>query len=250
VSTACSSSAKAFGSAQRLLDLELCDAVLVGGVDSLCALTLGGFASLGALSARPCNPLSVKRDGITIGEAAALFLLTREAGGVRLLGVGESSDAYHASAPDPTGRGAAAAMSAALAAAGLAPEAVDYVNLHGTATPHNDAMESLALTRVLPHQPPCSSTKALHGHTLGAAGALEVAVCWLMLSAASPAALPLPPHVWDGQRDPALPRLTLVAAGDHAPRRTDGFHCLSNSFAFGGSNCAVLLGRQLAGGRA
>ena len=243
VSTACSSSSKAFGTARKLLALQLCDAVIVGGADSLCNLTLNGFASLEALSTRPCNPMSRHRDGITIGEGAACFLLTRASGGVQLLGVGESSDAYHLSAPDPQGGGAALAMAAALADAGLAPTAIDYINLHGTATPHNDVMESLAIARLLGTAVPCSSTKALHGHTLGAAGALELAMCWLMLDD-SPGPRLAPPHVWDGQRDPALPELHLVAVGERLAQRDGWTRCLSNSFAFGGSNCALIVGRQ------
>jgi 3-oxoacyl-[acyl-carrier-protein] synthase-1 len=238
LSTACSSSANALGSAQRLLDLDVCDAAVVGGVDSLCRLTVQGFSALEAVSAGFCQPFGHGRDGINIGEAAALFVLSREPAPVALLGVGVSSDAHHISAPDPSGHGAIAAMREALRQARLEPAAVDYLNLHGTATPHNDAMESAAVNAVFGAQLPCSSTKSLTGHTLGAAGALEAALCWLLLR--DNPERRLPPHVADGARDPALAPLHLVAAGERAPRLAV---CASNSFAFGGSNTAVVLGR-------
>jgi 3-oxoacyl-[acyl-carrier-protein] synthase-1 len=256
ISTACTSSARALLSARRLLQLGVCDAVLCGGVDSLCRLTLNGFAALDALSAERCNPFSRNRQGISIGEAAALFVMTREpmlqaspsqvrdsedgpaARPVALLGAGASSDAYHISAPQPQGLGAQAAMRAALQDAALSPAQIDYLNLHGTATTHNDSMESLAVDAVFPQGVRCSSTKPLTGHTLGAAGALEAAFCWLILH--DPQGR-LPPHVWDGQADPACAPLHLVDAGmalsRPAPRRL-----MSNSFAFGGSNVSLILG--------
>ena len=153
ISTACTSSARALMSAQRLLDLGLCDAVLCGGVDTLCKLTLNGFSALEAVSGQRCNPFSVNRNGINIGEAAVLFLMTKSAGDnqpIALLGSGASSDAHHISAPEPTGRGALQAMRKALSRANLQPEQIDYLNLHGTATQHNDAMESLAVTALFP----------------------------------------------------------------------------------------------------
>jgi 3-oxoacyl-[acyl-carrier-protein] synthase-1 len=239
VSTACSSSAKAFASARNLLELDLCDAVLVGGADSLCRLTVNGFAALESLSAGRCNPFSANRDGIVIGEGAALFVLTREPAPIALAGVGESADAHHISAPHPEGRGAEAAMRAALDDAGLLPAQIDYINLHGTATPKNDEMESFAVARVFGEHVPCSSTKPLTGHTLGAAGATEVGLCWLLLSVQN-AAAQLPAQLWDGVRDPALAPIDLLGAprafGRDQPRRF-----LSNSFAFGGSNCAVII---------
>ncbi|MEK7499330.1 MAG: beta-ketoacyl-ACP synthase, partial [Patescibacteria group bacterium] len=170
ISTACSSSAKAFASARNMIELGLCDAVLVGGADSLCNLTLHGFASLESISEGSCNPFSKNRSGIVIGEGAALFLMTKEKSNIQLLGVGESSDAHHITAPHPEGDGAARAMRAALDMAGLQPEDIHYVNLHGTATPANDKMESIAMNTVFKNKVPCSSTKALPGHTLGAAG--------------------------------------------------------------------------------
>lgn len=244
ISTACTSSGRALLSARRLLDLGVCDAVLCGGVDSLCHLTLNGFSALEAISDRRCNPFSANRDGINIGEAAALFLMTRapEAQGERiaLLGAGASSDAHHISAPDPTGAGALQCMGKALDNAGLEPAHIHYLNLHGTATPHNDAMESLAVDTLFGAGLPCSSSKPMTGHTLGAAGALEAAFCWLSLSRHNPLGL-LPPHRWDGQPDPALPELTLVDGSQrlatHGPRRL-----MSNSFAFGGNNVSLILG--------
>lgn len=242
VSTACSSSAKAFASARRMLNANLCDIAIVGGVDSLCQLTLNGFNSLESISKGHCQPFSLNRDGINIGEGAALFLLARatEQDEILLTGVGESSDAYHISAPHPDGIGAKAAMQSALKMAQLAPEQISYLNLHGTATPKNDAMESRAVNTVFNHHPPvCSSTKPLVGHTLGAAGAIEAAFCYLLLSDLNIDGQ-LPPQVWDGQQDPNNPALPIVAQGDCAPLQ----HVMSNSFAFGGSNASLILSRN------
>ena len=235
VSTACSSSAKALASAARWLNAGLCDVVIAGGADSLCAFTVAGFSSLESVSAERCNPSSRHRNGINIGEGAALFLLTRTPGPIRLSGWGESSDAHHISAPEPSGRGAETAMRQALTRAGLAPEAIDYINLHGTATPHNDLAESLAVHRVFGARPWCSSTKPLTGHALGAAGAIEAAFCWMLLHADGDA---LPPHWWDGAVDPALAPLNLVPPGTRLGRRPR--HLLSNSFAFGGNNASLV----------
>ncbi|MDB5980283.1 MAG: fabF 2 [Pseudomonas sp.] len=243
ISTACTSSARALLSARRLLDMGVCDAVLCGGVDSLCRLTLNGFSALEALSEQRCNPFSSQRNGINIGEAAVLFLMTREPSGatsIALLGAGACSDAHHISAPEPSGRGAREAMHKALDNAGLQAEQIDYLNLHGTATQHNDAMESFAVDAVFPNGVPCSSTKPLSGHTLGAAGALEAAFCWLSLMPENTENA-LPPHVWDGQADTQLPALSWVVPGQrllHAqPRRL-----MSNSFAFGGNNVSLIIG--------
>jgi 3-oxoacyl-[acyl-carrier-protein] synthase-1 len=243
ISTACTSSARALMSAQRLLDLGLCDAVLCGGVDSLCKLTLNGFSALEAVSEQRCNPFSVNRNGINIGEAAALFLMSNSANGyppIALLGGGASSDAHHISAPEPSGRGALQAMDKALSRAHLCPEQIGYLNLHGTATQHNDAMESLAVATLFPGGVLCSSTKPMSGHTLGAAGALEAAFCWLSL-AADNTEHALPPHVWDGQADPELPALKWATAADRLDQTVP--RCLmSNSFAFGGNNVSLIIG--------
>lgn len=243
ISTACTSSARALMSAQRLLDLGLCDAVLCGGVDSLCKLTLNGFSALEAVSDERCNPFSANRNGINIGEAAVLFVMSKQRGdgpAIALLGAGASSDAHHISAPEPSGRGALQAMHKALRRADLQAAQINYLNLHGTATQHNDAMESLAVATLFPGGVACSSTKPMTGHTLGAAGALEAAFCWLSLSADNPQHA-LPPHVWDGQADPELPPLKWVTASERlssiAPR-----YLMSNSFAFGGNNVSLIIG--------
>jgi 3-oxoacyl-[acyl-carrier-protein] synthase-1 len=234
VHTACSSSGKAIASAQRLIRAGLCDAAIVGGADSLCGTTLHGFFALEALSQRPLNAFSANRDGTCIGEGAALFLLEPAPGPVGLLGAGESSDAHHISAPEPEGRGARAAMNAALQAAGLAADAVGYVNMHGTGTKLNDAMEGRAVTAIFGADMPCSATKVLTGHTLGAAAATEAAFCWMALQRGL-----LPPHLWDGVAADDIPPLRLAIPGEElrGPRTM-----LSASYAFGGSNLALLLG--------
>lgn len=238
VSTACTSSAKALVSAKMLIASGMCDAVLAGGVDSLSRLTVSGFTALESVSPERCNPLSANRCGINIGEGAALFLVTRDAAPVALLGCGESSDAYHVSAPHPEGLGAEAAMRAALTEAGIGPEDIGYVNLHGTATPKNDEMESRAMLRVFGAPPPASSTKPMTGHTLGAAGATEAAFCWLSLTDPDGR---LPPHLWDGVADPALPPLRLASTGMRFPKSRRRI-AMSNGFAFGGSNVSLILG--------
>lgn len=240
VSTACSSSAKALASAARWLRAGTCDAVIAGGADSLCAFTVAGFSALESVSAQRCNPSSRNRCGINIGEGAALFVLTRAPGAVRLSGWGESSDAHHISAPEPHGKGAEAAMRRALERARLAPDAIDYINLHGTATPLNDLAESLAVQRIFGDGPWCSSTKPLTGHALGAAGAIEAAFCWMLLQ--DNAAGVLPPHWWDGEADPALAPLRLVPPGTRLGRPPR--HLLSNSFAFGGNNASLVLSAE------
>lgn len=237
ISTACSSGAKALASGARLLASGMVDAVIAGGVDALSSFTVAGFSALEAVSAERCTPLSLRRGGINLGEAAAFFVMTREDGAIRLAGWGESQDAHHMSAPDPSGAGALRAMQQALARAGMRPGDVDYVNLHGTATLHNDAMESIAVHMLLGDSCAVSSTKPLSGHTLAAAGALEAAFCWHVLSDNPRGKLPA--HRWDGIADPALPALHV--AGPEAALGSTPKAVLSNSFAFGGSNCALLL---------
>jgi 3-oxoacyl-[acyl-carrier-protein] synthase I len=239
-SSACSSSAKALASAARLIRMGLCDAVLTGGVDSLCSFTVAGFTALDSVSAAPCNPFSANRDGINIGEGAALFLMSRAEAPVALLGWGESSDGHHMSAPDPAGGGARLAVKQALARAGVAPGQIDYINLHGTATRQNDAMEARVVADLFGCDVPVSSTKPFTGHTLGAAGAIEAAFCWLAMQDDNPDGK-LPPHLWDGVADPDLPALNLAAPGAALGRPLR--YALSTSFAFGGSNAALLLGR-------
>lgn len=240
-STACASSSKALASAARLINMGVCDAVITGGVDSLCAFTIAGFSSLESVSAAPCNPLSENRNGINIGEGAALFLMSREPAAVSLRGWGESSDAHHMSAPEPSGKGASMAIERALARASVRPEQIDYVNLHGTATVQNDAMESRAVHALFGDAVAVSSTKPFTGHALGAAGAIEAALCWLAMQDDNPEGR-LPPHLWDGAADPALPALRTVEAGARLGRPLRW--SLSNSFAFGGANAALVFGRD------
>lgn len=240
VSTACSSSAKVFGIAQRMVHCGLIDAAVVGGVDSLCLTTLYGFNSLQLVSSRPCMPFDGERDGISIGEGAAFILLERadhtQVDDILLSGVGESSDAHHMSAPHPQGLGARLAMQAALDMAQLQPQAIGYINLHGTATPSNDAAEDVGVTSVFGTATPCSSTKGHTGHTLGAAGAVEAVVCALALRHGF-----LPGGVGTRTRDPRLHCNYLLAN-----QELDITHALSNSFGFGGSNCSLLFSRKRA----
>ncbi|GAC1320649.1 MAG: beta-ketoacyl-[acyl-carrier-protein] synthase family protein [Collimonas sp.] len=240
-SSACASSSKAMASAARLINMGLCDAVLTGGVDSLCGFTVAGFAALESVSAARCNPFSANRNGINIGEGAALFLMSKVEATVSLRGWGESSDGYHISAPDPSGAGARSAMEQALARAGVTPEQIDYINLHGTATVQNDAMEGRAIAAMFDDRVALSSTKPLTGHALGAAGALEAGLCWLAMQDSNPQGR-LPPHLWDGASDPDLPQLNLLPVGTRLGRPLR--LALSNSFAFGGANASLLLGRE------
>jgi 3-oxoacyl-[acyl-carrier-protein] synthase-1 len=237
VSCACASSAKVFGAARRMIEADLIDAAVVGGVDSLCLTTLYGFHSLQLCSRAPCRPFDVARDGISIGEAAAFALLERASdqsmsGDVLLLGVGESSDAYHMSAPHPEGHGARRAMLAALADAGLEPGTIDYINLHGTGTPSNDRSESHAVAAVFGAATPCSSTKGATGHALGAAGALEAVISALALKHAL-----MPGGVNTTHVDE-----TLAAHYLKKMRSAPLARVLTNSFGFGGTNCSLILG--------
>lgn len=238
LSSACSSSAKVFASAQRAIEAGVIEAAVVGGVDSLCLTTLYGFHSLQLVSRTPCRPFDAARDGISIGEAAAFALLEKpgtnlDADAVLLAGVGESSDAYHMSSPPPDGRGARAAMLQALTSAGLDPQDIGYINFHGTGTPSNDEAEGRAVASVLGSEVPGSSTKGATGHTLGAAGALEALICALALRHAL-----LPAGVNTTYVDPALPVRYLRE--NCAGRLT---HAMSNSFGFGGANCSLILAR-------
>ncbi|CNK07967.1 beta-ketoacyl-[acyl-carrier-protein] synthase family protein [Yersinia aldovae] len=235
VSTACSSSVRAIISGKRLIDAGIVDAAIVGGADSLCRMPINGFHSLESLSAQRCTPFAAERKGINVGEAAALILLSREPAPVALLGVGESSDAWHMSAPHPEGRGAEQAIRMALGQAGMQPADVGYINLHGTATRLNDQIEAQVVNRVFGHQTPCSSTKHLTGHTLGAAGATEAALSWLMLRHA----LPLPVQDFSQSAwDTTLAKINLVTG----PTKLGAPVILSNSFAFGGNNACLILG--------
>jgi 3-oxoacyl-[acyl-carrier-protein] synthase-1 len=234
ICTACSSSAKVFAAASRAIAAGLCDAAVVGGVDSLCLTTLYGFASLQLVANDICRPADLHRGGISIGEAAGFALLERGGrGDLALLGYGESSDAHHMSAPDPEGRGAAGAMRAALARAGCTPQDIDYINLHGTATPANDAAEDRAVCDVFGLRVPCSSTKGYTGHTLGAAGIVEAVVAML---AVEHGFLPMSLNTRD--KDPGLLAEILLE-----PRAQRVARVLSNSFGFGGNNASLVIGR-------
>lgn len=235
VSTACSSSSKAFADAQQLIHADLCDAVVVGGVDSLCWMTLCGFHSLQLLSPRPCRPVDAGRDGISIGEAAGFALVERVGNPsatplVKLLGCGESCDAHHMSAPHPEGLGAAVAMRSALAQAGIEPDEVDYVNLHGTGSPQNDRAEDMAVCTVFGTGKLCSSTKGWTGHTLGAAGITEVVISMLALTRGF-----VPGNLNLESPDPDIRSEIVMQTRPSSLRNV-----LTNSFGFGGSNCSLI----------
>jgi len=239
ISCACASSAKAFGNAARMIAAGLCDAAIVGGADSLCLTTLYGFHSLNLNAAGPCRPFDVHREGISIGEAAGFVLLERppprgDSDAVRLLGVGESNDAYHMSSPHPEGAGARLAMERALASAAMTPADIDYINLHGTATRAGDSAEDLAVSGLFGDTPARGSTKGHTGHTLGAAGIVEAIISVLAIR---DNLLPGSPHT--ETIDPAF-RGRYLLIGERA--RVD--RVLSNSFGFGGSNCSLVLGRS------
>jgi len=239
-STACASSASAIISARNLLEAGLCDAVIAGGTDIVSDSIMLGFSALEAISTKPCNPFSKNRSGITLGEGAAFFLLTLSEEfpcDIKITGCGESADAEHITAPRADGEGAKNAMKIALANAGLKPEDIDYLNLHGTGTMLNDAMESTAVSAIFPSTLPVSSTKSLIGHTLGAAGALELSFCCLALSCKNTEKF-LPPHLWDNVFDPELPHLNFVSKGTKSNRLKC---CMSNSFAFGGYNSSIIV---------
>ena len=236
ISTACSSSANALATAAQWLEAGLIDAAVVGGVDSLCLTTLRGFQALELISREPCRPCDTERNGISLGEAAALILIERApragAGQIALLGYGCSNDAHHMSAPHPEGLGAKLAMSRALGQAGLKPEQIDYINLHGTGTRFNDAAEDLAVHAIFGDRPPCSSTKAWSGHTLGTAGALEAIISLLCIREGI-----LPGCLNVSTLDAEL-RCNVITEN----RRVSVGRVLSNSFGFGGNNCSLILG--------
>jgi len=238
VSTACAATAKVYASAARMIEAGICDAAIVGGADTLCATTLFGFHALGVMAAAPCRPFDAHREGISIGEAAGFALLERLEprhgdDTICLLGAGESTDAYHMSSPHPEGLGARLAMERALESAGLAPEQIDYVNLHGTATLAGDSAEDRAMTALFGATVPCSSTKGFSGHTLGASGAVEAAFCALAIQHGF---MPGSPHT--AELDPEFGCQYVLQGRPARIRRA-----MSNSFGFGGSNCSLVLGR-------
>lgn len=238
-STACSSSTGAVIKAAEMLEAGIADAVITGGIDMTSDTVLIGFNALEAVSSEITNPLSKNRHGITLGEAGAFFVLTKEPldeKQVQLLGWGESADAYHMTSPDPTGAGAEKAIRRALECAGIAPQDVDYVNLHGTGTKFNDSMEAKAVDAVFgDYKVPVSSTKGVTGHTLGGAGALELAVCYSAINN-----IVLPIQVWDKEKDPELPDLNIIDTNNKASKEVK--ICLSNSFGFGGANACLVVG--------
>ena len=236
VATACSSSAKVFAQAERLIRLGLVDAAVVGGVDTLCGSVLFGFNSLALVATEPCKPFDVARNGISIGEAAGFALLERGAGPLRLLGYGESSDAYHMSTPHPQGLGAEFALDQALERAGVREDQIDYINLHGTASTKNDEVEAALIARRFGPQVHASSTKGFTGHTLGAAGIVEAAICLLAIEHGF-----MPGTVNSTQLDPICgPQIRLDPS--QGPVR----HALSNSFGFGGNNCVLVFAAEAA----
>jgi 3-oxoacyl-[acyl-carrier-protein] synthase-1 len=241
ISTACSSGAMALATARRLLRAGLADAVIAGAADSLCKLTVNGFQALSALSPGICNPFSRRRDGTTIGEGASIFLVENRPSDIALLGVGCSADAYSMTAPEPEAVGVKLAMRAALDDAGIDADGIDYIQLHGTGTVQNDAMESKAVLDIFGPRVRCSSSKGQTGHALGAAGALSVAHCWLAASETN-ADGALPPHLWDGDADDGLLSESLVSVGEGLPASSPRVF-MSNVFAFGGSNACLVIGR-------
>jgi len=234
IATACASGATAIIRGAELIRAGLCGAVIAGGADIVSETVLAGFHSLEAVSDSLTNPFSKNRKGINLGEGAAFFLLDSEKNsGVELLGAGESADANHMTAPTADGAGPAKAMRAALADSELNPKQIGYINLHGTGTELNDKAEGIAMKTVFEDVPPISSTKPITGHTLGAAGALEAAICWMILTEKKG----LPVHCWDGVKDEEIPVFPSKEDGKKTPSI-----CMSNSFAFGGCNVSLILG--------
>ena len=236
ISTACSSSARALISAKRLLQADMADVVIAGGADTLCAVPINGFNSMEVLSHDRCLPFNKNRHGINIGEGAGIMILTKEKLELALVGCGESSDAYHVSSPDPSGAGAVEAIKMALNDAKLTKDDIGYINLHGTATKLNDAMESQAVSTLFGETTPCSSTKYLTGHTLGAAGIVEACIlCYLLKENLD---LPMQDFSLD-EIDDTLPKCGLIT--DKLKSKTP--YMMSNSFAFGGNNASIIIGK-------
>jgi len=244
IATACASGASAIIRGAELIGAGHCGAVIAGGADLVSETVFAGFHALEAISDSISNPFSKNRKGINLGEGAAFFLLDSvENSCIELLGAGESADAHHMTAPGPDGTGPAKAMKAALADAGITSTQIGYVNLHGTGTPLNDKAEALAMKAVFDSPPPASSTKPITGHTLGAAGALEAAICWMTLKERKG----LPVHCWDGIVDEEAPLFPACGSGSAAEPGSGAEApsiCMSNSFAFGGCNVSLILGRK------
>ncbi len=249
ITTACASSAGAIIKAAELIKSGLCDAAIAGGVDVASETVLLGFDSLEAISNNICNPFSKNRNGITIGEGAAFYVISNSdfsKSGIKLLGYGESADAYHMTAPHSNGEGAAKAMREAILDANINPEDIGYINLHGTGTLLNDSMEAKAVAAIFKKSietVPVSSTKPITGHTLGAAAALELSLCWMLLNLSKnkESKFSLPVHCWDSIYDDALPHLHFAGKGEYINNLNI---CMSNSFAFGGCNNSLIIGKE------
>ena len=236
VSTACTSGIKAFSTAVKLLENNVCKAVITGGIDTIARMPTYGFQALEVLSHEKTNPFSKNRRGISIGEGGALFLLTKNSGDVKILGIGETSDAYHSATPDPEGTQAVKAIQTALDEAKLTPYGIDYINLHGTGTISNDLMEANAIYKVFGNKVPASSTKPITGHCLGAAAAVETYICYEILKGKRN----LPIHNFDGEYDESLPKIQLV---DKNISPANIKTCMCTSFGFGGTNAVLILGK-------
>ncbi len=236
VSTACTSGIKAFAAARRLLENDVCKAVIAGGIDTLASMPIYGFDALEVLSHEKTNPFSKNRSGICIGEAGALFLLEKNKDGIKIMGIGETSDAYHSATPDPQGVQAAEAIQIALEDAGLMPKDIDYINLHGTGTISNDLMEANAVYKVFGSGVPASSTKPVTGHCLGAAASIETFICYEILKGLRG----IPEHIYDGEYDESLPKINLAGKNFAS---NDVKVCMCNAFGFGGTNAVLVLGK-------
>lgn len=235
-STACTSGVKAFSLAKKLLENDVCDVVIAGGVDPIAKLPIAGFSALEVLSPKLTNPLSKNRAGMNIGEGGALFVLEKDNEGFKLLGIGETSDAYNAATPDPSAKEAINAINIALKNANLNPKDINYINLHATGTISNDLMETTAVWNIFKDSVHASGTKPLTGHCLGAAASLELALCLKVLETGK-----MLPHIFDGEYDKTLPKIKLV---DKTNLNADKMEvCMSNSFGFGGTNAVIIVGK-------
>ncbi|MBS4759380.1 MAG: hypothetical protein KHX03_01625 [Clostridium sp.] len=242
VSTACTSGIKAFSTAQKLLDANICDVVICAAVDALSRMPIFGFHSLEVLSPYPCIPFSKNRNGINIGEGGALFIIEKNQmpNSIKIMGIGETSDAYHSATPEPEGIQASRAMKQALEQSGLKACEIDYINMHGTGTLSNDIMEANAISRIFKNNIPVSSTKSLTGHCLGASAAVEAALCCATLDKKLNPEYYLLPHIYDSEYDTSLPVLNLVSKNQKTRKLK---YCMNNAFGFGGSNASIILGR-------
>lgn len=242
ISTSCTSGLKAMSSAKAMLECGICDAVITGGIDTLCRLTVKGFDSLELLSQSVANPMSANRDGINIGEGVAICILTRDDGGIQIKGIGESCDTYHVSSPDPQGNGAIRSMTMAMEIAGLSKDNIDYIQLHGTGTHFNDISEAKAIYNIWGDSVGCSSIKPFIGHTLGISGVMGVLICAMILEQDESSVF-LPRHAWDKCRDENIPAIKLLDT--NTPVKGSGpMNFMINNFAFGGNNCSVIVGKD------